>query len=193
MLPHDKFDAVTELSLILLQAEEKQRNDTDGSIVPSSSRSSSAIPAVACANGTRPADEGQAHLQRPQPGSQAPHEQAQPQVHSHQQLLLCFISQVAHELLCLLNFASTRSCYTVITFVYAPRISKVCSSHWLTVCSSVWCVLCRLTSSRSLGLGSRAWRQGLNGRAGRLLALKPMTPGHHHLAYYNSAGLCSSL
>ena len=88
MLPHDKFDAVTELSLILLQAEEKQRNDTDGSIVPSSSRSSSAIPAVACANGTRPADEGQAHLQRPQPGLQAPHEQAQPQVHSHVCVLL---------------------------------------------------------------------------------------------------------
>ncbi len=71
-----KFDAVTEVSLIMLQAEEKQRKDTTSSVAPSSSRSSSTIPAVASADERRPADEGQAHLQ------------AQPQVHSHVCVLL---------------------------------------------------------------------------------------------------------
>jgi hypothetical protein len=37
-----------------------------------------------------------------------------------QQLLLYFISQVAHKILCLLKFASTRSCHTVIDLSMRP-------------------------------------------------------------------------
>ncbi len=36
----------------------------------------------------------------------------------HQKLLLCFISQVAHKLLCLLNFAGTSCCFTPL--LYCP-------------------------------------------------------------------------
>lgn len=82
VLQNDKVNAVTEVSLILLQAEEKQRNGTSGSVVPSSSRSSSANPPVASAHERRPANKGQALLQRPQAGLQVPHVQAQPQVQS---------------------------------------------------------------------------------------------------------------
>ena len=124
MRPHDKFDAVTELSLILLQAEEKQRNDTNGSVVPSSSHSSSAIPAVACADETRPADEGQAHLQRPQPGLQAPHVQAQSQAHSHVCILLSPTTvsvQVPHKIICLLTFASASGYLSIIVLSMHTR------------------------------------------------------------------------
>ncbi len=89
---------MTEVSLILLQAEEeqrivlqaeeKQRNDTSGSGVPSSSRPGSAISAVAFADERRHADESQPHLQRPQAGLQVPQVQAQPQVQSQVCLLV---------------------------------------------------------------------------------------------------------
>ncbi|DBB12205.1 TPA: hypothetical protein ACH3X3_006311 [Trebouxia sp. C0006] len=62
-----------------IQAEGKQRENTGGSVVPSSSHSGSAIPPVASAD-ERTADESQAHLQRPQPGLQA-----QPQAQQQQQ------------------------------------------------------------------------------------------------------------
>ncbi len=90
MLPHGLFrvDAMTEVSLILLQAEEKQGNDTSGSGVSSSSHADSAIPPVASADERRPAEDSQPNLQRPQAGLQAPHVQAQPQVQSQNHVLL---------------------------------------------------------------------------------------------------------
>jgi len=90
VLPLDNLhvDAVTEVSLILLQAEEKQRNDTSGRGVPSSSHTGSAIPPVAAADERRPAEETHSPLQRPQAGLQAPQVQAQPQVQSQVCVLL---------------------------------------------------------------------------------------------------------
>ena len=79
---------MTKVSLILLQAGEKQRSDTSGSIAPTSSRFSSAIPPVASADNKRPAEESQSPLQQTQAGLQAPHVQAQPQVQSQSCVLL---------------------------------------------------------------------------------------------------------
>jgi len=115
------IDAMTEVSLILLQAGEKHRSETSGSGVPSSSHTGSAIPPVASADERRPADEAQPHLQRPQPGLQALHNCKHSPRYKvkvlyccHQQLLLCSICKVAHTLPCPLKFASTSSCFTVI-------------------------------------------------------------------------------
>ena len=64
-----------------------QRNITIGSSVPSS-KHPSAVPAVASVDERRPAEERHSPLQRPQAGLQAPHVQAQPQVHSQVYVLL---------------------------------------------------------------------------------------------------------
>ena len=90
MLPHADLhaDAMTEVSLVMMQAEEKQRNDTSGSGVPLSSHARSTLPPVASADERRPAKESQPNLQRPQAGLQAPHMQAQPQVQSQNHVLL---------------------------------------------------------------------------------------------------------
>jgi len=90
VLPHDLFRvaAMTEVSLTLQQAEEKQRDDTSGSGVPSNSHAGSTIPPVASADERRPAEDVQPNLQRSQAGLQAPHVQAQPQVQSQNHVLL---------------------------------------------------------------------------------------------------------
>jgi hypothetical protein len=82
MLPYDSFhvDAMTEVSLIMLQVEEKQGNDTIGSSVSSSSHAGAAILEVASADERMPAETSHPNLQRPQAGLQAPLVQAQPQV-----------------------------------------------------------------------------------------------------------------
>ena len=98
----------------------------------------------------------------------------------HHKLLLCFIHQMAHELLCLLILVSI-SRYLIPIHI-AQHIGQVCF-----VLGSLYvpaCVLCRLSNCR-------AWRQGLHGRPGRLwVALKPIPPGQRHLAFHNTAGLC---
>lgn len=102
---------VTEVCL-LLQAEETKRNITIGSSVPSR-KHPSPVPADASANERRPAEESRPNLQRPQADLQAPHVQAQPQVHSQAYVLLsptltlCSMHKVKLGYLCLLIFAST--------------------------------------------------------------------------------------
>lgn len=82
--------------------------------------------------------------------------------------------------------------------VVTPLLFCLCTMHKqglsFTLADCVFQLVmctCRLSSSsRALGLRSRVWRQGLPRRTGRLLALKPMTPGQCHLSYHNTAGLC---
>lgn len=51
------MDAMTEVSFKLLQAREKQRNESSGSSVQSSSQTDLAMPPVASADERRPVDE----------------------------------------------------------------------------------------------------------------------------------------